>query len=129
MEMKNMILILKISLLALITSFTSVSCDDYESPVRSIAEEQSTKLYVEQYDPISDEGQYWHPESKIKPALYWNCVEVIPIGNINALGESEKIRGLQYHLLAQSIAGLSNRAVEEGKSQVGVWLHDHGGKA
>ncbi|TLX78485.1 hypothetical protein E9993_01950 [Labilibacter sediminis] len=127
--MKNMILILKISLLTLITSFTSVSCDDYESPVRSIEEEQSTKLYVEQYDPTSDKGQYWHPESSTKPTLYWNCVEVIPIGNINAIGETERIRGLQYHLLAQSLAGLSNRAVEEGKSQVGVWLNDHSGLA
>ncbi|SMO89431.1 GxGYxY sequence motif-containing protein [Saccharicrinis carchari] len=124
-----MISILKISLLMVSASFTTLSCDEYESPERMVQEEKSTKLFVEQFDPIRDEGQYWHPQSLTKPALYWNCVEVFPIGNINALGQTERIRGLQYHLLAQSLAGLSNRAVEQGKSQVGVWLNDHSGKA
>lgn len=113
----------------MISSFSNLSCDDYQSPERVVGEEETAKLYVEQYDPVSDKGQYWHPESSTKPALYWNCVEVIPIGNINSLGETERIRGLQYHLLAQSVAGLANRAVDQGKSQVGVWLNDHSGKA
>ena len=39
------------------------------------------------------------------------------------------MQGLQYHLLCQSLAGLTNRMVEEGKSDVAVWLYDHGGKA
>lgn len=105
-------------------------CDDYDSPNPNDYkdEETSSHLYLEQYDPVSDQGQYWHPQMSVKPKKYWGCVEVIPIGNINALGETEKIRGLQYHLLSQSLAGLANRAVEQGKSEIGVWLHDHSGK-
>lgn len=116
----------------IITLFTLLfaACDDYESPNPNDYKDQNEapSLYVEQYDPISDEGQYWHPEMKVKPVKYWNCVEVIPVGTINNLGQTEKHRGLQYHLLCQSLAGLANRAVEQGKSQVGVWLHDHSGK-
>ncbi|MGQ1947545.1 hypothetical protein ACT3CD_10665 [Geofilum sp. OHC36d9] len=75
-----------------------------------------------------EEGQYWHLQSHTKPVLYWNCDKVIGVGSINALGEDERTRGLQYHLLAQSLAGLVNRAVEEGKSQVGIWLNDSSGQ-
>lgn len=109
-------------------SFTG--CDSYESPnpLDFQNKEEETSLYLEQYDPFKDEGQYWHPEMKVKPKKYWNCVEVIPVGSRNELGQTEKIRGLQYHLLCQSLAGLANRAVEQGKSEVGVWLHDHSGK-
>jgi hypothetical protein len=107
-----------------------LGCDGYESPNPNNHKdiETTAKLYTEQYDPIKDNGQYWHPEMKVKPVKYWNCVEVSPIDNINHLGEKQRHRGLQYHLLCQSIAGLANRAVEEGKSEVGVWLNDHSGK-
>lgn len=44
-----------------------------------------------------------------------------------SLGQTEKVRGLQYHLMCQSLAGLANRAVEQGTSEIAVWLHDHGG--
>ena len=109
-------------------SFTG--CDDYDSPNPMDFQdtEEDASLYLEQYDSFSDEGQYWHPEMKVKPKKYWNCVEIIPVGSRNELGQTEKIRGLQYHLLCQSLAGLANRAVEQGKSEVGVWLHDHSGK-
>lgn len=29
--------------------------------------------------------------------------------------------------MCQSLAGLANRAVEQGTSEIAVWLHDHGG--
>ncbi|MBU3125581.1 GxGYxYP domain-containing protein [Sinomicrobium weinanense] len=117
-----------ISLLAIIMALKG--CDNYDSPnPNDYADQETTSgLYLEQYDPVSDKGQYWLPEMSVKPKKYWGCVEIIPIGNINELGETEKIRGLQYHLLCQSLAGLANRAVEQGKSEIGVWLHDHSGK-
>ena len=120
----------KMIIYSLLLSFLLSGCDNYISPDPDDYKDKElqTKLYVEQYDPIADQGQYWHPKMKVKPLKYWNCVEVIPIGNINNLGETEKIRGLQYHLMTQSLAGLTNKAVEEGRSQIGIWLHDHSGK-
>lgn len=111
-----------------ILSFTG--CDDYDSPNPADFQDQEEEagLYLEQYDPFMDQGQYWHPEMRAKPKKYWGCVEIIPVGSRNDLGWTEKIRGLQYHLLCQSLAGLANRAVEQGRSEVGVWLHDHSGK-
>lgn len=106
------------------------ACDDYESPNPGdyTDEGPTAELYVEQFDPFMDKGQYNHPEMKVKPVKYWNCVEVGGVGTINDLGQTQRHRGLQYHLLCQSIAGLANKAVEEGRSEVGVWLEDHSAK-
>ena len=60
---------------------------------------------------------------------FWTCTGVVSIDNRNSINETETMQGLQYHLLCQSLAGLTNRMVEEGKSDVAVWLYDHGGKA
>ena len=80
--------------------------------------------YEELYDSTADKGQYWHPESQMKPVLYWSCTDVMGNSENNTLGKKKITEGLQYHLLAQSLAGLVNRAVEEGNSKVGVWMHD-----
>ncbi|SEL40242.1 GxGYxYP domain-containing protein [Parapedobacter koreensis] len=105
-------------------------CNKYTSPeINQGLDEQLPGLYEELYDPIADNGQYNLLEMTVKPARYWNCVEVLNVGSRNNIGESEEIRGLQYHLLCQSLAGLANRAVQDGRSQVGVWLHDHAGRA
>jgi len=111
-------------------SLSITGCDPYQSPSSGDLEgiEDTGNLYVQQFDPFKDVGQYWHPEMKVKPVKYWNLVEVAPIGTINDLGQKQRFRGLQYHLLSQSLAGLTNRAVEEGRSEVGVWLNDHSGK-
>lgn len=69
------------------------------------------------------------PVMKVKPKRYWNCVGVISVNNRNSLDETDKMQGLQYHLLCQSLAGLTNRAVEEGKSDIAFWLCDHGEKS
>lgn len=81
------------------------------------------------YDSVPAEEQYYMPEMKKKPVKYWTCTGVISVGNRNSVDETEPTQGLQYHLLCQSLAGLANRAVETGKSEVAVWLYDHGGKA
>ena len=75
--------------------------------------------------------QEWHymSEMKHKPKKYWNCVGVISVDSRNSVDETDRKCGLQYHLLCQSLAGLTNRAVEEGKSEIGVWLHDYDGIA
>jgi len=114
----------------ILIAFCITGCDTYETvnPNDYKDKDSGSKLYTEQYDPVMNKGQYWHPMMTVKPLKYWNLVEVIPIGSINTLGQTEKIRGLQYHLMAQSLAGLANRAVERGESQVGIWFEDHSGK-
>lgn len=77
---------------------------------------------------VSDEVKCYMPSMKNKPKKYWSCTGVIAVESRNSIEETERIRGLQYHLLCQSLAGLTHRAVEKGKSEVAVWLHDHGGK-
>lgn len=115
--------------LALMMSISMASCEVYESPKinQGVGEVNDKSLYVDSYDPISNQGQYYMLEMKRKPKKYWNCVEVITVGSRNNLGETEKIRGLQYHLMCQSLAGLANKAVDQGRSEIGVWLHDHSG--
>lgn len=78
---------------------------------------------------VPDGELYSMPEMKKKPRKFWTCTGVVSIDNRNSINETETMQGLQYHLLCQSLAGLTNRMVEEGKSDVAVWLYDHGGKA
>ena len=127
--MKEVIMKTTICGAALLLSLTMASCEVYESPEinQGLNEENNTSLYTDAYDPISNVGQYYMPEMKVKPKKYWNCVEVVTVGSRNELGQTEKVRGLQYHLMCQSLAGLANRAVEQGTSEIAVWLHDHGG--
>lgn len=127
--MKEIIMKTSICGLALLMSLTVASCEVYESPEKNqgLGEENNKTLYVDTYDPIADKGQYYMLEMQTKPKKYWNCVEVVTVGSRNNLGETEKVRGLQYHLMCQSLAGLANRAVDQGKSEIGVWLHDHSG--
>lgn len=80
-------------------------------------------------DSVPDKEMYYMPEMKKKPVKYWTCTGVISVDNRNSVNETEVIQGLQYHLLCQSLAGLTNRSVEMGKSKVAVWLYDHGEKA
>lgn len=120
-----------ITSLMLALAMSVAGCEVYESPEinQGLDEEESNKLYVEQYDPVADKGQYFMPEMKRAPKKYWSCVEVVGVGSRNETDRTETMRGLQYHLLCQSMAGLTNLAVEEGRSDIAVWLHDHSDKA
>ncbi len=122
---------MKLNMMSLMFAFmlSMTACEVYQSPDRTQNEEQNhNQLYVEQYDPISNKGQYYFPEMKRKPKKYWSCVEVIGVGTRNDINQTETMRGLPYHLMCQSLAGLTNLAVEEGRSDIAVWLHDHSNK-
>lgn len=103
--MKEVIMKTTICGAALLLSLTMASCEVYESPEinQGLNEENNTSLYTDAYDPISNVGQYYMPEMKVKPKKYWNCVEVVTVGSRNELGQTEKVRGLQYHLMCQSL--------------------------
>ena len=74
-----------------------------------------------EYTSEYNDGQYWHPAMTIKPKRIWSIEDVLHHYNNNELKGD---RGLRYHLLAQSIAGLANRAVQQRKGEMGVWFHD-----
>lgn len=116
--MRSIYYILSISLI-----FSLESC--YQSPERIPNIEKEIVFYESLYDQFKDEGQYWLPSPSKSPLRYWNCVEVVGVPTRNDIHQTELIRGLQYHLLAQSVQGLSQLAVEEGRGTVSVWLTDH----
>ena len=74
---------------------------------------------VNQNNITLDNAGYWHPAMTVKPKKYWTCVDVANYPDNNRIDDK---KGLVNHLLAQSIAGLTNRAVEQGKSEIDVWF-------
>ena len=64
--------------------------------------------YVDMYDPIADVGQYQLSALSRTPGF---CREVTVEGT-----------NLKDWLLAASITGLTARALEQGKTDVGVWM-------
>lgn len=115
----------------------AAGCDRlYDSPMdderfNAGVGEQSAALYMDQYDPISDQGQFWHPDALgsmpvAQTATYglFNLSSPdrnnpdVPNGSAtDATGD-----GLQYHLLSQSFAGLCNRALAAGEVTTAAWM-------
>lgn len=127
--MNHTIMKIKTVACVLMLGMSVTACEVYHTPdINQGLDEEVPLLYSEQYDPIADKGQYFMPEMKRAPKKYWNCVEVVGVGTRNDIDQTETMRGLPYHLMCQSLAGLANLAVEEGRSDIGVWLNDHSGK-
>ena len=82
----------------------------------------STFDYLSFFDEFNDVGQYWIPVNNRQPTKYWNCTGVIGDNSRNNISQTEATKGLQYHLLAQSMQGLSFLAVENERSDIAVWL-------
>jgi hypothetical protein len=80
--------------------------------------------YSESYDKFRDVGQYWIPSHDNQPKRYWNLTGIMGNNSKNDITLKERVKGLQYHLLAQSIQGLSFLANEEGESDVAVWMDE-----
>jgi hypothetical protein len=78
--------------------------------------------YNKIYDPISDQGQYWLPELSVSPKKFWQIANVATSSTRNSLTQTSTTAGLQYHLVCQSIQGLVLRAVQQGKTDIGIWL-------
>ena len=82
--------------------------------------------YLDIYDGLSDAGQYYMPWSGRFPEMYWTIPDVATKDNRNSILLSSAGLGLQYHLLSQSLAGIVNRALIEGRTDVGIWLDVEG---
>lgn len=83
--------------------------------------------YADLHDPVKDVGQYFLPEPKLNPELYWYMVFTDYGGREEpgAAGTDVKT-GLQNYLLMQSICGLVNRACMQGKTNIAVWIQQSG---
>jgi len=77
---------------------------------------------------FSDQGQYSLPAITTAPEYYWTCTGILGEQSHNSLTEDRLAKGLPYHLLAQSLQGLSFLAVAEGKSKTAVWMDDPAGR-
>ena len=100
-----------------LTLFFVSSYEIYRSPDSGDYENDSTgvhKLYLEQYDKIRDEGQYWLPKLK-KAKDYWIVI------NATSNDNNFEDNSLRNHILAESIIGLTALAVNEGESSTMVW--------
>lgn len=93
---------------------TSIPKDDFILPDSN----PDAVDYESLYDNVADLGQYYMPQNKRTPKKYWTCVNA----TTNELGQGGPEGGLQYSLLCQSLAGNVNRAMDEGKTDVGIWL-------
>lgn len=110
--MRNIVITI-ISILAIMLS----GCEYYQSPDPNDYKNDSTNtstLYVELYDPISDEGQYWIPQQKMG-TNYWTVVDAT--SNDNTYDDN----CLRNHILAESIIGLMALSVNEGTGTTMVW--------
>lgn len=115
----------------------AASCDRlYDSPMdderfNAGVGDQTAALYVDQYDKLADEGQFWHPDAlagmpAAQTATYglFNLSSPerdnpdVPGGSVTAATGD----GLQYHLLSQSFAGLCNKALAAGEVTTAAWM-------
>lgn len=113
-------------IISIVSCNKETSISDTKAPTDSSADaEKERGIYANKYDQIADVGQYSFPEMTTVPKKYWSCVNVLGAGSRNQLGFTSETEGLQYHLLCQSITGLTNSAVDNGKSDIAVWLYDH----
>ena len=83
-------------------------------------------FYQDMYDPVDDCSYFSFPQTTTVPRKHWVCVDVENRPDRNQLGFSDRNRGLQYHLLSQSLAGLVNRAMDKGEVDFGLWLQCNG---
>jgi hypothetical protein len=108
-------------------------CDRmYDSPindgrVNAGKDDLQPKFYLEQYDPISDQGQYWHldmmkqlPINRYHYELYRTGAadRNDPNGTITAYDSY----GLQYQLACQSLCGLNDKVISDGSTVFGTWM-------
>lgn len=121
-----------------------VGCDrKYDTPMddgrfNAGIDDVKPKFYKDQYDPLQDKGQFWHPDAyaqmpELPKTMYGlfslnhpehNNPDVPNGGATNVNGD-----GLQYHLLSQSFSGLVNKALASGNSVTGAWSDAYDGWA
>lgn len=67
------------------------------------------------YDPLQDVGQFQLPSLNRTPKF---C-------RVLTINRSDRETALKEYLLAASITGLTTRAIQEGKTDTGIWVKSH----
>jgi len=99
------------------------SCADKIIVDEPIVDSTPKKDYLKEYDFPSDKGQYWMPEMTVAPLSYYICTgtDFDGFGRYE-VNKTSYLEGLQYANMCESLAGLVNRAVQNGKTKSAVWL-------
>lgn len=71
--------------------------------------------YHDLYDPIEDVGQFQLPSLSRTPEYCWFLL----VDGIDSRSS------LKEYIMAASISGLTSRALEAGKTDVGIWIANH----
>ena len=115
---------------SIVVSFSCSSIDDNYNENGGVAGGEVANpdavSYMDIYDQVVDCSYFSYPQTNRIPQKHWVCADVENIVERNELGHSSENMGLQYHLLAQSLAGLVNRAMDEGTVDFGLWLQCNG---
>lgn len=82
--------------------------------------------YESLHDDLADVGQFYIPDSRMQPEIYWYVVYTDYGGREEPNVDGAVTSGLQYHLLMQSVAGLINKACEEGRTNIAAWIECNG---
>lgn len=124
---------MRITFIAVLSAFAFLACFGSQVPSSPDANDEAgsgigpekpiEKVdYQSLYDLSSNKGQYYVPEMKAEISAFWNCSGALDGPQHNSPTQSALTKGLQYNLLCQSLAGIVNRAYEEGRSEVYMWL-------
>ena len=121
----------------IILCFVAFGCDRmYDTPLdderfNAGVNDPDPKFYMEQYDQLKDEGQFWHPDAlATMPAMPTSVYSLFGLGAANrndpdvpgGIATDAGGVGLQYHLLSQSFAGLNYKYLSKGEITAGAWL-------
>jgi hypothetical protein len=109
--------------LSFLTILMLSSCADKNTVEEPIVEDDPKIDYFMEYDTPKDNGQYWMPEMTVVPLNYVVCTGADFDGfgryDVNKISYLE---GLQYANMCESLTGLANRGVQNGKTKSAVWL-------
>jgi hypothetical protein len=104
----------------------------YDSPmndgrVNAGKDDVRPKFYLEQYDPISDQGQYWHLDMMKRLPVNGSQYELYNTGlpnrnDPNGTLTAHESYGLQYQLACQSLCGLNAKVISDGSTVFGTWM-------
>ena len=120
-------------ILLLAFAWTSMACTTENSPSDDDSggggSAVEPKSYMDLYDPVSDAGQFNFPDRLENfPEKWYDATGLKSVGTRNnpSIGQAEPTEiDLRYHLLTQSLAGIADLALSEGKVTTGVWMDAH----
>jgi hypothetical protein len=109
-----------------------------DSRLNAGANDSVPQYYLEQYDQLSDVGQFFHPDAMAStPKLPVTMFGLYSLSRgdrdnpnvANGSATAGSGDGLQYHLMSQSFTGLIDKGVAAGKLVTASWMDAYDGYA